>query len=344
MPKQEKKLILIFIFILSFNFLNASFCGFELTSTNIFLNKNNNPYYPEIISSFEATFFLSYSFIFNNFNLSISPAFFVDSIYNIEKRELGIPSIYPFFRRFNFSVFSEYISFTFAKDIIPFGEGFFELNDYFSLNDLVKKTTPIYHALFEIPINQFLFSLGSSIDTKAIEHFHRPEWYQTWAYASYANNIVSIDFESDVLFNLSSKKDIIFKIANELLLSLPLDFKIYTSIKMPLSLYNNKIIAWGAFMGGAKSFIIEGYNFTSILGLSYSIEGAGYSIFQNIGIKEIITFTIGLQGINRNNLYLVLKNTFFISALKFHISYITKNLIQDESMQGVFSIGVSLND
>ncbi|MGP1438487.1 MAG: hypothetical protein ACTTKH_05385 [Treponema sp.] len=344
MPTQQKKPILIFFFILSFSFLNALSFGFEITSENIFLKKNNNHYYPDIVSSFDISLFLSHSFILKNLSLFIETGFFIDSTYNIEKKELGRISSFPFFRRLNFSAFTEYFSFTFAKDTISFGEGFFNINNYFSLNHLYKKMSPLYHVLLEIPISQFSFSLGGAMDSKAIDHFEPIEWYQTWGYTSYSNNIVSIGFESDVLFTVSSKKDAVLKIASEVLFSLPLDFKIYASGKVPISLYNKTVTMWGAFVGGAKSFILEEYNFTSILGLSCSSEGVEYSIFQNIGINEIMNFTFGLQGSNKNAIHFVFENTFFVSALKFRLSYITKNLIKAEDMQGVFSIGVSLND
>ncbi|MGP1519892.1 MAG: hypothetical protein ACTTIZ_00050 [Treponema sp.] len=307
------------------------------------MNKNDNPYYPEIVSSFEASLFLSHVFTSKNSSLSITPGFFIDSTYNAEKKELNKLSIFPFFKYFNLSVFAEYLSFSFAKDVVSFGEGFFHVNDYFSLNRFVKKTTPIYHILFEVPINQASFSLGSSMDTKSIDHFKQPKWYQIWFRTFYSNMLFSMGFESDVLFDVAYK-DHVFKMASEFSFTLPLDFKIYTSGRIPISLHSKKVTNWGVFAGSSKSFTLEDYNFTSILGLSYSNEGVGYSIFQNIGIKEIITFTLGLQGANKNNLYLIFENTFFISSLKFRLSYITKNLIRNEDMQGIFSIGVSLND
>ncbi|MGP1415097.1 MAG: hypothetical protein ACTTJ6_04060 [Treponema sp.] len=307
------------------------------------MNKNDNPYYPEIVSSFEASLFLSHVFTSKNSSLSITPGFFIDSTYNAEKKELNKLSIFPFFKYFNLSVFAEYLSFSFAKDVVSFGEGFFHVNDYFSLNRFVKKTTPIYHILFEVPIDQFSFSLGSSMDTKSIDHFKQPKWYQIWFRTFYSNMLFSMGFESDVLFDVAYK-DHVFKMASEFSFTLPLDFKIYTSGRIPISLHSKKVTNWGVFAGSSKSFTLEDYNFTSILGLSYSNEGVGYSIFQNIGIKEIITFTLGLQGANKNNLYLIFENTFFISSLKFRLSYITKNLIRNEDMQGIFSIGVSLND
>lgn len=343
MTKLQKKFILIFLFAFLVCFLHALSFGFDLTSENIFLEKKDNPYYPEVVSSFDVSFFLSHSFLFKNANLSIAPGFFIDSQYNIEKKELGKITTFPFFRRFNFSVFSEYLSFSFAKDTIHFGEGFFNINNYFSLNSLVKKTTAIYHILLEVPINQFSFSLGSAIDTKAIEHFRHPDWYQAWFTSSYSNHIITIGFESDILFNVPSKNTIL-KMASELVFSLPLDFMVYTSGRLPINLHDKKIVNWGTFIGGSKSFILEDYNFTSILGASYSSDGLGYYIFQNIGIKEVITFTLGLQGANKNAVYFVVENIFFISNLKLRLSYITKNLLQDENMQGIFSIGVSLND
>ncbi|MGP1439417.1 MAG: hypothetical protein ACTTJ3_01605 [Treponema sp.] len=338
-----KNCIIAILFFLSSYFLNALSFGFSLDSENIFLNKNDNPYYPEIVSSFEASLFLSHVFTSKNSSLSITPGFFIDSTYNAEKKELNKLSIFPFFKYFNLSVFAEYLSFSFAKDVVSFGEGFFHVNDYFSLNRFVKKTTPIYHILFEVPINQASFSLGSSMDTKSIDHFKQPKWYQIWFRTFYSNMLFSMGFESDVLFDVAYK-DHVFKMASEFSFTLPLDFKIYTSGRIPISLHSKKVTNWGVFAGSSKSFTLEDYNFTSILGLSYSNEGVGYSIFQNIGIKEIITFTLGLQGANKNNLYLIFENTFFISSLKFRLSYITKNLIRNEDMQGIFSIGVSLND
>lgn len=338
-----KNCIIAILFFLSSYFLNALSFGFSLDSENIFLNKNDNPYYPEIVSSFEASLFLSHVFTSKNSSLSITPGFFIDSTYNAEKKELNKLSIFPFFKYFNLSVFAEYLSFSFAKDVVSFGEGFFHVNDYFSLNRFVKKTTPIYHILFEVPIDQFSFSLGSSMDTKSIDHFKQPKWYQIWFRTFYSNMLFSMGFESDVLFDVAYK-DHVFKMASEFSFTLPLDFKIYTSGRIPISLHSKKVTNWGVFAGSSKSFTLEDYNFTSILGLSYSNEGVGYSIFQNIGIKEIITFTLGLQGANKNNLYLIFENTFFISSLKFRLSYITKNLIRNEDMQGIFSIGVSLND
>lgn len=338
-----KKYIIAILFFFSSYFLNALSFGFSLDSENIFLNKTDNPYYPEIVSSFEASLFLSHVFTFKNSSLSITPGFFIDSTYNAEKKEINKLSIFPFFKYFNLSVFAEYLSFSFAKDVVSFGEDSFNVNDYFSLNRFVKKTTPIYHILLEVPINQASFSLGSSMDTKSIDHFKKPEWYQIWLKTFYSNQLFSMGFESDVLFDVAYK-DNVFKIASEFSFTLPLDFKIYTSGRIPISLKSKKLTNWGAFVGSSKSFILEDYNFTSILGLSYSSEGVGYSIFQNIGIKEIITLTLGLQGANKNKVYLIFENTFFLSNLKFRLSYTTKNLIQNEDMQGILSIGVSLND
>ena len=73
-----KKYIIAILFFFSSYFLNALSFGFSLDSENIFLNKTDNPYYPEIVSSFEASLFLSHVFTFKNSSLSITPGFFID--------------------------------------------------------------------------------------------------------------------------------------------------------------------------------------------------------------------------------------------------------------------------
>ena len=115
-----KKYIIAILFFFSSYFLNALSFGFSLDSENIFLNKTDNPYYPEIVSSFEASLFLSHVFTFKNSSLSITPGFFIDITYNVEKKELNKMSSFPFFKYFNLSVFAEYLSFSFAKDFVSF--------------------------------------------------------------------------------------------------------------------------------------------------------------------------------------------------------------------------------
>ena len=187
--------------------------------------------------------------------------------------------------------------------------------------------------------------MGGACDTKAIDHYKKPDWYSVWFFSSYSTSIFSGAFESDVLFEVGKeKKDATLKMAGELLFTLPKDFKLYTSAKLPFSLYKKQLAGWGIFMGVSKSFIFEDNNATTILGASYSNEGAGYSIFQNIGIGDAISLSFGGVGKNKDSFHLIFESEFYISALNLKISYATKNFIKKEEMQGMLSIGVSFNE
>jgi len=346
---QQLKAILTYglsfaLMLLAFH-LNAVSYGFSINQENIFLKKNSNSYYPEIISSFNANFFLSHSFIFKNASFSLTPALFIERGYNIKKKEIRKTIILPFIKQFNLSIFTEHMSFTLAKDTISFGEDFFNLNNYFFINVPIKNVTePLYHISFEFPINSFSLSFGSTIDTDSLDHYKKPCWYSTYLNAFYSNNILLVGLESDVLFQETEKKDIILKIASEASFFLPLDFKIYLSGKLPISLYEKKVKDWGIFIGLNKPFILEDYTFTPIIAFSYADDGFYYSIFQNAGIKEFFNITAGMKGKNLDTLNLIFEVETIISSFKFKISYITKNLLKKDEFQGFLSVGASLNE
>ena len=324
--------------------LHSLEAGFNIDYEAIFLKKNDNPHYPEVVSSFHSSFFLIHQFIFNNGSLKLAPGFFINKTYDRQSQELERVSIFPFFYLFNLSLFTEYFSFTLAKDTVPFGEGFFKVNNYYFLNIPAKENEILYHLSFEFPIDSFKVSFGSAMDTKSIDNYKKPLWYSLYVNSSYSNNVVLVGLESDVLFDRGEKKDAVIKIGGECSFFLPLDFKMYASSKLQSSLYNKKITGWGVFVGVNKSFILENCTLSSIFSSSYGDDGFSYSLFQNVGIGEVCSLTFGATGKNKSAFHLVFETEVFISTFLLKLSYITKNLIKKEDMQGLFSIGVLFNE
>ena len=119
---------------------------------------------------------------------------------------------------------------------------------------------------------------------------------------------------------------------------------------MPVNLKDKKITDWGIFLGMNKSFIFDDYAFISILGASYGHDRFGYSVFQNVRIKEVSSFVFGLQGKAKDSLNFLCSSELFISTFSFKLTYLTPNLLEQKKttakvgMRGLLKLGVSFND
>ena len=328
------------------SFLCALDVGSNIESEFIFLEKNVNPYYPDFIFSCNATLFLQHSFVFKNGSLVLAPGFFIASEYSQKKLEMDKITVLPYFRRLNLSLFAKTFSFVLAKDAISFGEGFFAVNRYFFLNIPVKNTSDaMYHTSFEVAIKEVLLNFGSTLDTYSLDRYKKPQWYSIWTYASYSNAIMTLSLASDMLF----EKHKILRFASEASFFLPYELKIYSSATLPINLDLKKIDNWGVFLGLNKSFIFDDYSLASVLGSSYGSDGWRYSIFQNLGIKEIVSFNLGLTGKNIDSLNLVCEGELSISTFSFKIGFVTYNFLAKkrktkEDMRGLLTFGISLNE
>ena len=352
MPKFEKRFVFVSFLFLTFFFsaivsLHALDAGFAISSKMIFLKRSENPYYPQVIPSFDASFFFKHSFVFKNGSLDITPGFFVANEYNPSRYKIDKMTVLPYFKRLNLSVFAETFSFYLAKASIAFGEGFFDVNNYYFLHLPTNNSNEaFYHAVFEISAKECLFNFGSTLDTYALDRYKKPEWYSIWLSTSYSNTLMTLGLASDVLVE---EKDVTLHFAYETSFFLPYDFKIYSSCSLPVNLKDKKITEWGVFVGANKSFIFDDYAFISILGASYGYDRFGYSVFQNVNIKEIVSFVLGLQGKGQDALNFFCSGELFISTFSFKLTYITQNLFETETthertMRGLLKLGVSFND
>ena len=91
MPKFEKHCVFISFLFFSFSIqlfhvLYALDVGFAIDSEMIFLEKTDNPYYPQVIPSFDASFFFKHSFVFNYGSFDIMAFFFFAYVYSKSKQ------------------------------------------------------------------------------------------------------------------------------------------------------------------------------------------------------------------------------------------------------------------
>ncbi|UTC62544.1 hypothetical protein E4O05_01110 [Treponema sp. OMZ 787] len=336
------------IFCFSFINLHAISPGFELNNLNVFFNTDVNTYAPQIISNLDTSAFLNFNFEFKNQNLFLQPGVFFKNEFSKDKLE-NKKIIRPFFRRLNYSAFTDYFSFQAGKDLIYFGEGIIKNYFYLNIPEMIKSDTALWHLKFDIPIKNFIIDLGSAFDTRSIDIFKKPAWYSVWTKFAYSSSSFFIGLESDMLFESAknNKKEYTLKTALEVLFNLPLDFKIYSNAGLPIKFINKKIYDWGVLAGISKTFLVKDndYSFTLIAEGAYNSKGINYGFFYSTGLKDYAQITAGLQGLQNKELMGIIQTELFISDFKFKIVYLSKNLLDKKDiLNGILSLSVVLND
>lgn len=369
-----KKLVVLCFTIIPISLFASGF-GFEIKNNSVFLGKQHNAFFPESVSEIYASFFYGMNFEFQNQTLFLQPGIFITDGFTSElKTQAGmnrnragsfifakdipqkVTAIHPFFKRLQYSAFTEYLFFSAGKDSFYFGEGF--LANYFFIQapSTGRNDSVLWHIKFDVPFNQWNFSFGTTLDTERLDRWAIPQWYTVWLKTEYSNQYIFAGFEFDMLFkpelkSAAQKKSYSFKSAVEISSVLPYDFKLYMNAKLPVDVINKKITDWGILAGISKNFLLNDFSFTSIAETSYSSAGIGYAFFQSFGLSSYSQITGGLMGNTEldgkrnNNLKFILETVFFISKLHLKFSYISNNIVSTkEKPVGIFAVGVIFNE
>lgn len=319
--------------------------GFDIKNETFFLEKSDAVYIPDISFSFDSSFFYTLHFDFANQNLLLQPGFFCKSI------SFKDSEIFPFFRRLNYSAFTDTFSFTAGKDSFYFGSGTIDNNFFINIPDNKHKDLLLWHVKFETFIQQFTFTAGATVDTKKIDVFKIPSWYNLWGKIVYSHPVFLIGIENDWLLQpaiqeYDQKKSTVFKTAMEASVSLPKGFTLYANAKLPVNIEKKKIEDWASLIGVSKLSIYKEASFTTSGEIFYSSKrGFKYSFFQALNFGEYIELAAGLHGRENKELHILTDIIFFIGDFKFKLGYTTKNvLLPNNKDGGILSIGAVFND
>ncbi|WP_024469937.1 hypothetical protein [Treponema pedis] len=369
-----KKLVVLFFSIIPISLFASGF-GFEIKNNSVFLGKQQNAFFPEAVNEIYASFFYGVNFEFQNQTLFLQPGIFITGGFDsalktqpeiqygqtggfiaAKDRPQKTTVIRPFFKRLQYSLFTEYLFFSAGKDSFYFGEGF--LANYFFIQapSVKRNDSDLWHIKFDVPFQQWNFSFGTAVDTERLDRWTIPQWYTVWLKTEYSNQYIFAGLETDMLFkpelkSTAQKKSYSFKSAVEISSLLPYDFKLYMNAKLPVDIINKKITDWGILAGVSKNFLLNDFSFTSIAETSYSSAGIGYAFFQSFGLSNYSQITGGLMGNaelhgkKNNNLKFILEAVFFISKLNVKFSYMSNNVLNTkEKPAGIFTAGVIFNE
>ncbi|EFW36779.1 hypothetical protein [Treponema phagedenis] len=343
--KKSIRFVIFLFFLILRQEVFASNIGFEINSGFVFLEKSDAQFIPDVVSALNASVFYTLDFNFTNQSLLLQPGVFIND------NSFKNTTVLPFFRRLNYSAFTENFSFTAGKDFLYFGEGGIDNNFFINIPVKKNKNLLLWHLKFETFVKQFTFTSGAAVDTKNIDLLQPPAWYNLWGKIVYSHPVVLIGLESDWLFEptiqkYKQEKSIVFKTAVETFFNLPKGFELYVNAKLPVNVLKKELGEWAVLAGLSKTFMYKNCSFISIAeGLYHFNLGFKYAFFQIAELGEYMGFFIGISGLENKELNLITGAKFFIGDLNFKLEYITKNFLLNKNTQGgIVSIGVMFNE
>lgn len=326
-----KKILLVFIFLLSLQSVFSITIGFDIDSDYVYLGET--PYTPEYFTDYNFSVFIGNEFYWNTQSLLIEGGILWE---NNEVR--------PFLSELGYNVYFDSFILSIGKNNKYFGDGIKE-NFIFPQNLAINAwENYLWNFAVDVSLMPFLLTAGVLFDTKSLDTFKKPEWYSFYFLTEYFHRSFTLSAESDLLFTPYKDSELSSKTALQASFLLPYDISVYSNAMVQVIPTKKGINSWGTLIGVSKYTSINGVDFTTIAEFIYAGESTSkkpeYAFLQIIGWESFQT-GIGLEGVSNAELVAEFTLTFQIGTLDITAGYTSGNLLlADKTKYSYFTTGV----